>query len=225
MQQDTMSEQVGIGHAAQAGPAPLGRSGSLNLVFFVWLGVAIIVTYVGPDWLSSGILFGGLLVAWGLVLAIAAATAPPPRLAEISILADRLNWLARATWASVVVAGSAVFSSVVAIELTKSAKSPELLNDAVGDVFLEAVGSLAGPVATVAAVLASSTVPVQLWRAGVGAREQAVARLLRPMREAGLPTSWLARLMMELSTLWVGLFVCYFGPPLLLAVALMAWAR
>lgn len=95
---------------------------------------------------------------------------------------------------------------------------PDDVGDKVGDVLLEAVSSLAGPVAAFAAAMAPSAIPIQLWRAGNQARQDAVARLLHPMHRLGPPTAWLVRIMMYVSTLWVGVVTCYMGPPLLWAL-------
>lgn len=190
--------------------APIG----LGAVFAAWLTVCFAAAVIGAATVSLWLVILGPVAALGGVLAVAAVTAPPRPLSEVSILAQSSVWLGRAAWATLVLAAGSVFSSVVALDLADPRKDPEAFNRTIHD----SLQGFVWPIAAAATFLAVSSIPFKLWRVGPDARTNSVGRLVERSRAHGVAAAILDRVLFELVAMPTSLVVCYLGPAAVFAL-------
>lgn len=157
--------------------------------------------------IATALVYAGILIPWAAIFAVAWKVPPPRPLAETRLLARRLIWVARAGWATVVMAGSAIVSTLVALQVGANMDDPNVLTN----VFNDLLGAMLVPVLIVAAFLASSTLPFQLRRTKSRDRRRAIESLVQPLEQRAWPTTWLKRFIGEVTTPVPAFTVCYFG--------------
>lgn len=193
--------------------APQAGHRSLRLwpIAVAWFTTSMLLGWLGADAAAEVVFVAGLIVPWAGILAISALIRPPKPLSDVSILMQRLVWMIRACWAAVVIVASAMVSAMVAIEIQDRRGETDAWNAVMHD----GLSGVVGPVAYVAAVLASSTVPIQLWRVGPEHCAEGIRAILKIAATVGIPARWAHQLLTDLVSPTTAVIVCYLGPVVL----------
>lgn len=197
-------------HLAQ----PIG----LGTAFGYWIVASLTTAALGLAQVAEWVFAMGPILALAGVLSVALVTEPPPPLSESSILGESLAWLLRASWATTVLAGGAIFSAIVALDLA----NPKTDDQAFARTLSDTMNSFVWPVIGIASAVALGSISIKLWRVGGDARRASAIRLLRWARIEGVASESLRRILTDLASMPASLIVCVSGPLAVYSIASMA---
>lgn len=196
----------------------LAQPVGLGTAFGYWIVASLTTAALRLAQVAEWLFIMGPVLALLGVLSVALVTTPPPPLSESSILVESLVWLVRTSWATMVLAGGAMFSAIVALDLA----NPKTDDGAFSRTLHDTTHSFVWPIIGVAAAIALGSIPIKLWRVGGEARSASATRLVRWARIEGRAGESMRLILADLASMPASLIVCVFGPVAIYSIASIA---